>query len=183
MPRCPSSIAYYGSGNKLTLPLNSLSEKFMVGRAEEVLQYRESTDPRVSQVTTKWRWRAHEAVEQVESHLRHKVLVGAVAICRAGLDSSPTTHYNKAEGKDRQGLVQKEVRAGVKELHESQMVGLRQQGAWTKWEQTVEGRITWSEMWKAEPFHINFLFKSLYDVLPSPTNLLRNTGIHPQQLS
>lgn len=48
MPRSLSSIALYGKKNKLTLPINGLSEEFMVTRAREVLQYRDSKDPRVS---------------------------------------------------------------------------------------------------------------------------------------
>ena len=49
LPRSLSSIALYGNKNKLTLPINSLTEEFMVARAREVLQYRESKDPKVSQ--------------------------------------------------------------------------------------------------------------------------------------
>lgn len=62
-PRSLSSIALYGNKNKLTLPINSLSEKFMFARARrEALQYRESKDLRVSQasieVRTGRKWRA-----------------------------------------------------------------------------------------------------------------------------
>lgn len=140
MPRSLSSIALYGKKNKLTLPINGLSEEFMVTRAREVLQYRDSKDPRVSQasieVRTGRKWRAHEAVDQAKSRLRHKELVGPVAIGHAGLGSTPITHYNKLKGKERRDLVQKEVRVGIEEQRASQMVGLRQQGAWTRWVET-----------------------------------------------
>ncbi|KAJ8349798.1 hypothetical protein SKAU_G00249280 [Synaphobranchus kaupii] len=123
------------------------------------------------EVRTGRKWRAPEAVDQAESRLRHRVLVGSVAIGRAGLGSIPTTHYNRATGKERRDLVQKEVRAGVEELRASQMVGLRQQGAWTRWEEAIDRKISWSELWKADPFRIKFLIQSVYDVLPSPSNL------------
>ncbi|XP_031136520.1 uncharacterized protein LOC116036966, partial [Sander lucioperca] len=175
LPRSLSSIALYGNKNKLTLPINSLSEEFMVTRAREVLQYRESKDPRVSQagieVRTGRKWRAHEAVDHAESRLRHKEMVGSVAISRAGLGSTPTTHYNKLKGKERRDLVQKEVRAGVEEQRASQMVGLRQQGAWTRWEDAMERKISWAELWRAEPYRIKFLIQSVYDTLPIPSNL------------
>lgn len=161
MPRSLSSIALYGKKNKLTLPINSLSKEFMVTRAREVFQYRDSKDPRVSQagieVRTGRKWKAHEAVDRAESRLRHKELVGPVAIGRAGLGSTPIIHYNKLKGKERRDLAQKEVRAGIEEQRASQIVGLRQQGAWTRWEETMERKISWAELWRSEPYRITFL--------------------------
>lgn len=45
------------------------------------------------------------------------------------------------------------------------------QGAWTKWEHVAGRNTTWSDLWKAEPHHFNFMVRSVYDVLPSPANL------------
>ncbi|XP_030281784.1 uncharacterized protein LOC115586678 [Sparus aurata] len=175
LPRSLSSIALYGNKNKLTLPINSLTEEFMVTRAREVLQYRESKDLKVSQaaiaVRTGRKWRAQEAVDQAESRLHHKELVGSVATGRAGLGTTLTIHYNKLEGKERRNLVQREVRAGVEEQRASQSVRLRQQGAWTRWEEAMNRKISWPELRKAEPYRIKFLIQSVYDVLPSPSNL------------
>lgn len=64
---------------------------------------------------------------------------------------------SKAKGKERQDLIQKDMRAGVKGQRACQMVGLRQQGAWTRWEQAVDRKITSVELWKADPFCIRFL--------------------------
>lgn len=175
LPRSLSCIALYGNKNKLTLPFNSLSEEFKVARAREVLMYRESKDPKVSQagieVRTGRKWRAQEAVDQAVSRLRHKELVGAVVTGRSGLGSIPAIRYEKAKGKDRRYLVQKEVRAEVEEQRASVMVGLRQQGAWTRWEEAIERRISWGELWRAEPQRVRFLIQSVYDTLPSPSNL------------
>lgn len=70
LPRSLSSIALYGQNNKLKLPISSLNEEFMVTRTREVLQYRESCNPKVSQagikVRTGRKWRAAEAVEVAE---------------------------------------------------------------------------------------------------------------------
>ena len=51
-------------------------------------------------------------------------------------------------------------------------VELGSQGAWTKWD-LRKWKITWPEIWRLEPFHISFLPSSVYDTLPSPTNLHR----------
>lgn len=45
------------------------------------------------------------------------------------------------------------------------------QGAWTRWEHAEPYKFTWSELRRAEPFHITFPIQSVYDVFPSPANL------------
>ncbi|XP_071400827.1 uncharacterized protein [Centroberyx affinis] len=70
-----------------------------------------------------------------------------------------------------EGEVQEEVRAAVEEERSCRMVAMRQQGAWTRWENTIERKVTWAELWKAEPHQIKFLIQAVYDVLPSPSNL------------
>ncbi|XP_062387675.1 uncharacterized protein LOC134076569 [Sardina pilchardus] len=175
LPRSLSSIALYGCKNKLQLPFSSLSEEFMVTRAREVLLYRDSNDTKVSsagiEVRTGRKWKACEAVKLAERRLQHGELVGTVASGRAGLGSSPRPVYSKAQGKERRRLVQDEVRAGVEEGRSCRSVGMRQQGAWTRWDQALDRKITWAELWKAEPHRIRFLIQSVYDTLPSPSNL------------
>ncbi|XP_061747756.1 uncharacterized protein LOC133545995, partial [Nerophis ophidion] len=175
LPRSLSSIALYGHNNKLKLPISSLSEEFMVTRSRELLQYRESSDPKVAQawieVRTGRKWKAVEAVDVAEARLRQKVLVGTVAQGRSGLGSRRTPRYDKAQGKEKRSLILEEVRAGVEERRACQMAGMRQQGAWTRWEQASERKVTWTELWKAEPHRIKFLIQAVYDVLPSPSNL------------
>ncbi|KAL4001244.1 hypothetical protein ACER0C_006543 [Sarotherodon galilaeus] len=146
LPRSLSSIALYGYNNKLKLPFSSLSEEFMVSQSRELLQYREFSDPRVAlagiEVRTGRKWRAAEAVDIAVSRLQQRVLVGTVAQGRG----------SRARGKERRSLILEEVRAGVEETRASQMVQLRQQVAWTRWEQAVER-------------------KAVYDMLPSSSNL------------
>ena len=48
---------------------------------------------------------------------------------------------------------------------------MRQQGAWMKWEQAMERRVTWKDIWQWNPQRIKFLIQGVYDVLPSPSNL------------
>ncbi|KAK0140301.1 hypothetical protein N1851_022776 [Merluccius polli] len=47
-------------------------------------------------------------------------------------------------------------------------VGMKQQGAWIRWENVVERKVT--ELWKAK-LHHKCLIRAVYNVLPSPSNL------------
>ncbi|RXN24140.1 reverse transcriptase [Labeo rohita] len=175
LPKSLSCIALYGHTNKLQLLFSGLTEEFKVTRAREVLLYRDSSDTRVSsagiEVRTGRKWRAQEAVQLAEARLRHGVLVGSVAVGRAGLGCHKTPRYDRAQGRVRQQMIQGEVRAEVEEERRSKTVAMRQQGAWTNWEHALTRKITWSELWRSEPARLKFLIQSVYDVLPSPANL------------
>lgn len=163
LPRSLSSIALYGHSTKLHLPLSGLTEEFKVTRSREVMIYRDSSDAKVAAagilVKTRRKWQTQEAVARAEARLRHKTLVGIVATGRAG------------RGKERCSLIQDEIRAEVEEERYTKMAGMSKQGAWTRWEHADPRKVTWAELWKAEPFRIKFLVQSVYDVLPSPANL------------
>lgn len=120
--------------------------------AREVLLYRDSADTKVSsagvEVRTGWKWRTQDAVER--ARLQHCNLVSTVATGPAGLGSNPKPSYSKANGKEKQKLIQEEVHAEVEEAQFSRMVGMPKQGAWTKWEYTAGHKITWAEIWKVE---------------------------------
>ncbi|KAI4876462.1 hypothetical protein NFI96_002536 [Prochilodus magdalenae] len=48
---------------------------------------------------------------------------------------------------------------------------MRQQGASMRWEGALERKLTWNDIWKAEPQRIKFMIQAVYDVLPSLANL------------
>ncbi|XP_070689483.1 uncharacterized protein [Pempheris klunzingeri] len=175
LPRSLSSIALYGHSTKLHLPLSGLSEEFKVTRSREVMMYRDSADAKVASagivVKTGRMWQAQEAVSRAEAQLRHKSLVGTVAMGRAGLGSFPRPRYDRTCGKEKRQLVQDEIRAEVEEQRCCKMVGMSKQGAWTRWEHVEPRKLTWAELWRAEPLRTKFLIQSVYDVLPSPANL------------
>ena len=108
---------------------------------------------------------------ECEERLRHKDILGSIAKGRVGLGFFPSTHTISAKGKERHHLILEEVREGVEEGRYSKMIGLSQQGAWTRWEDVEKKRVTWSDCWRPDFNEIWFLIKSVYDVLPSPTNL------------
>lgn len=167
MPKSLSSIALYEHHNKLQLPFKSLEGEFKVTRTREVLQYRDSRDQKVAkpgfQARTGRKCKAEEAVQEAEARLRHRRLVGVVTQGRAGLGSFQAPHVNLSRRKKRNSFVQEEVRS-------CRAVGMKQQGAWTRWEK-IDRKVTWMELWKAEPHRIKFLILSVYNVMPSPSNL------------
>ncbi|KAK7901244.1 hypothetical protein WMY93_018013 [Mugilogobius chulae] len=177
LPKSISNIALYGNTCKLKLPFKSIEEEFKVMRAREVLQYRESSDPKVAgakvAVRTGRKWRAEEAVEEAEGRLRHKMVMGAVAKGKAGLGLLNVPRFDKAQGKERRHLIQEEIRAEAEEERKVRAITMKQQGAWTKWEQAKVRKVTWNDLWKTHPHNIKFLIGAVYDVLPSPCNLHR----------
>lgn len=174
LPRSLTSAALYGTSNTLQLPFSGLTEEFKVAHTREALQYRDSRDCKVSsagiEVRTGRKWKAEKAVE-VESCLRQKTLVGILATGRADLGYFPKTQVSKARGKERHQLLQEKVLAGVEEEQVSRAVGLQQQGAWTRWESTLQRKVTWSNIMQADFHRVRFLVQAVYDALPSSANL------------
>ncbi|XP_015234767.1 PREDICTED: uncharacterized protein LOC107087608 [Cyprinodon variegatus] len=153
----------------LAVDKSGLPGKF---KAREVLLYRDSTDGKVSsagiEVRTGRKWLAKYAVERA---CVTAPMVGTVAKGRAGLGSNLKPCYSRVTGKDRRKLIQEEVQAEVEEACFSSVVGMSKQEAWTKWEHVSSRKITWTDVWRAEPHHFRFLVQAVYDVFPNPSNL------------
>lgn len=79
--------------------------------------------------------------------------------------------HKELKGKEKRSRIQEEVRAAVEEGRTSRAAGMGQQGDWTRWEQAMDRKVTWTELWQSEPHRITFLIWAVYDVLPSPANL------------
>ena len=175
VPRSFTSIGLYSSGSKLQMPLTAVTEEFKVTKARQVMTLRDSKDEKVSKagikVRTGRKWTAEAAVEQAESRLRHKDIVGTVAMGRLGIGNLERPNWEKASTRERREMVQKEVRAAEEESRQTKAVGMKQQGAWTRWEEALPKKLSWGDIWKMDQHKISFLLKSVYDVLPSPTNL------------
>ena len=64
------------------------------------------------------------------------------------------------------------TRKGEEEERPVKAVGMAKQGAWTRWEGVTELKISWEDLWKVEPERMQFMLKSTYDLLPTPSNLV-----------
>lgn len=59
--------------------------------------------------------------------------------------------HKELKGKEKRSRIQEEVRAAVEEGRTSREAGMGQQGAWTRWEQVMDRKVTWTELWQSEP--------------------------------
>ena len=71
---------------------------------------------------TGWKWKAEIAVENAESALRMKEVIGIVANGKAGLGLHPKRWWSKESMAHRRKMISEEIHH------------LEEQGAWTKWE-------------------------------------------------
>ncbi|KAJ8017190.1 hypothetical protein DPEC_G00015180 [Dallia pectoralis] len=138
---------------------------------------RDSNDQAVRQanivVKSGRKWKASGALRESEERLRHGDIMGTVTQGRLGLGVITRASWKEARAKERKGMVQKEIRAVEEESRHARAVAMKQQGSWTRWE-GVRGRfLSWKDFWNMEGHRIKFLLSSVYDVLPTPTNLQR----------
>jgi hypothetical protein len=175
VPRSFSSIGLYSTGSKLQLPLKGLTEEYKATKVRAVLMLRDSIDKKISEagieVRTGRKWKASEAVAEAESRLKHQDIVGTVTQGRLGLGCIPKMRWKNASTKERRYLVQKEIKERVEEDRQTKAVAMKKQGSWLHWESSMSRKLTWNDIWMMESSRISFLLRSVYDVLPSPTNL------------
>lgn len=111
-----------------------------------------------------------QAVEQAESSLKLQDIVGTTNKGREGLGTSYKQRWRDSDKVVRRSMVQTELRRAEDETRSSRSVQLGSQGNWMKWN-LPERKLTWQELWRYEPLQLSFLLRSVYDLLPSPTNL------------
>ncbi|VDI00806.1 Hypothetical predicted protein [Mytilus galloprovincialis] len=174
VPPSFTTVGLYSRTAKLQLPLTSLVEEFKVSKSRIVMTLKESRDDKVRtagvQVRIGRKWSASKAVSEAESRLRHKDIIGTVAVGRQGLGTSKSCYWKNANTQERRGLVQREIQSREEENRQAKTVELGSQGAWSRWE--LEQRsLTWSDIWRYPQYQLQFLLRSVYDVLPTPTNL------------
>lgn len=114
-----------------------------------------------SEVKTGWKWKVAEAVSSAESRLRHRVLVGKVASGKAGLAVVQHLAMTRHRGR---GACSSGKSANQQDVWNAESGSLDKMGA---------GSELQTEQWKAEPHRVRFLIQTVYDELPSPSNLFR----------
>jgi hypothetical protein len=176
VPPSFSSIGLYGRSNQLQLPISSVMEEYKVSKARMVVTLKDSKDEMIRkagiETRTGRKWSASRAVQQAESRLRHKDIVGTTAVGRQGLGTTSTQRWSTASDVEKRKMIQNEIRLSEEETRKARAVELGLQGAWTRWS-TTERKLTWADLWQYEPLRLSFLLRSVYDLLPSPANLHR----------
>ena len=122
-------------------------------------------------VITNRKWKAKIAVENVESTLKMKEIVGTVANGRAGLGLHPHRWWSKGSTINKRKMVSEEIHHLEDVTCIATAIGQRKQGTWTKWESLKDRAITWSDLKHMETQKLSFLIKAVFNVLPTPVNL------------
>ncbi|XP_060589959.1 uncharacterized protein LOC132745154 [Ruditapes philippinarum] len=156
------------------MPFNSLVEEYKVAKARLLLTLRDSSDEKISgagiEVRTGRKWSVKQAIDQAESSLNLQDIVGTTNKGREGLGIRFKQRWRDSDKVERRSMVQTELRRAEDETRSSRSVQLGSQGSWMKWN-LPERQLTWQELWSYEPLQLSFLLRSVYDLLPSPTNL------------
>ena len=107
---------------------------------------RDSRDPLVKNaqpsVITGRKWKAKIAVENAESALRMKEIIGTVANGKTGLRLHPQRWWSKESTANRRKMESEEIHHLEEVWRFATAVGQRKQDAWTKWENSKDRAVT-----------------------------------------
>ena len=175
LPNSLTNVALYSSSMMLKLLTLSLVEEFKLGKAQLFQMLRDFQDPLVKNVQpsiiTGQKWKAKRAVENAESALKMKEIVGSGAYGRAGLGLSPECWWPKESTINKRKIVLEEIHHLEEVRCIDTAAAQRKQGAWTKWESVKDRSVTWGNLKHMEHKKLSFLIKAVYDILPTPVNL------------
>ncbi len=175
LPHCFSDRGLFGK-NALQLPLKSINLGYKQEKTRLVFELKESRDEAVKSagvtIRTGRRWRAQQEVDQAVNRLQHKEIMGRVQHSRAGLGwGEPVQFWSKATREQRKSMVVEEVSRVEQDRYLIKAVSQCKQGAWTRWEDTINRVITWADIWRTPQSRLSFLVRAAYDTLPCPRNL------------
>ena len=153
VPNSLTNVTLYSSSTKTKLPTLLLVEEYELGKARLFQMLRDSRDPlgknAQPSVITGWKWKAKIAVENAESALRLKEIIGTVANGKAGLGLHPQRWWSKESTANRRKIVSEEIH----HLEEVRRFATKDKGngAWTKWKNAKDRAVTWRDIKHMEP--------------------------------
>ncbi|CAC5418540.1 unnamed protein product [Mytilus coruscus] len=126
VPPSFTAIGLYSRSSQLQLPLTSTLEEYKVSKSRLVMTLRDSKDSKISkarmQTRTGRKWSARTAVDQAESILHHKDIVGNTCTGRQGLGMTHFQQWSKATQKEKSSMVQSEIRTVEEEQRRAKAV-------------------------------------------------------------
>ena len=178
LPNMITTCALYKNGGPLELPIPSIAELYKCGKVRTTLMLQQSNDEVIRsnppELKTGRKWRAIEETEKFISILEHGDIVGATQTNTSGLGSTQFKSFKDMTKKERTISVVNQVAKEEKNARFLKLVQCSQQGQCVSWQdKAVDRVIKWSDFWKWDPARISFLIRSVYDMLPSPANLVR----------
>ena len=146
VPNSLTNVVLYSSSIKLKLPTLSLVEEYKLGKARLFQMLRDSRDPLIknalSSVITGRKWKAKIAVENAESALRMKEIIGTVENEKEGLGLHTQRWRSKESTANKRKMVSEEIHHLEEVRRFATAVRQRKQGAWTKWEGAKDRAVT-----------------------------------------
>ena len=175
--RTISPLALYSKHSPCPLPLTSLTSLFKTTKASSLLQLRASKDPLISasvpELDTGKKWKVSEAVQDADSVLHFRKILGHTQTGKAGLSLMPNQQIPDKGSKE----YRKALSDTVAQTHDQQVLateeGKKLQNSWTEWTNFVRNDLTWKCIWAYGPNLVQFCVQSSFNTLPSPNNLLR----------
>ena len=171
-----TAVGLYSRTTELQLPISSVVEEFKVSKCRLIglMTISDSRDSKVReagiQTGTGRKWFVDSTVLDAESMLVLKDIIGNTCSGRQRLGMAHFQQWSKASEEERRKMEQREVRMSEEEHRKAKAVDLSKQGAWTKWN-LPETKVSWTELWRMEPVRISLMLRSVYDALPSLSNL------------
>ena len=175
VPKSFSSVGLFSTSSKLQLPLKAVTDEYKKTKARQIMLLEASRDQCVRQagvqIDAGRKWKASNAIEEAKQRLRHKDIVGTVSHGRQGLGTAPRQSWQQADAADRRQLVQSEIAEKQEEQRVARAASMSNQGSWLNWQNVQGKKLSWNEIRAMEPYRISFLLRSVYDLLPTPSNL------------
>ena len=173
LPRSLSTACMYTRSGRLQLPYSELSEEVKAAKARVYTAYEESEDPCVqgAKLIVDGGRKADTpgSVKDAKSRLYMKDIVGIPNKGREGLGMNPRKYFGSSTKKERRTMVVDTVREAEEDRRRVKMASLGKQGAHTRWE-VPEKKLSHREIISTSETSLKFLVKSVYDLLPTPSN-------------
>ena len=172
-----SSLALYSKDSPCPLPFTSLSSLYKTSKTSSYLQLRDSKDTIVASsvptVATGHKWQVSDAVQDAESILHFKKILGHTQTGKAGFGYTPIQQIPGKGTKE----YRKAVSDTVSQTHDKAMIACQEgktlQLNCTTWSNYVRNDLTWKCMWAYGPQLLRFCVQSCFNTLPSPDNIVR----------
>ena len=173
LPKSLSTACLYTRSGKLQLPYTELSEEVKAAKARVYTTFEESEDPcvRGAKVKVDGGRKADTpgSVKDAKLRLRMKEIVGIPNKGKEGLGLNPRKYYGSSTKEERRTMVIDTVREAEEDRRRVKMASLAKQGAHTRWE-VPEKKLSHREIISTSETSLKFLVKSVYDLLPTPSN-------------
>lgn len=173
IPKSLSTDILYSSSSKLQLPYAAVSEEVKAAKARLLSTYQQSKDECIKNadinVDAGRKWNIRQEVEEAKSRLYLQEIAGIANVGREGIGMTHRQYYSTSNERERRKLIVQQVREKEEETRRFKIATLSKQAASSRWE-VPERKLSHREIINTSEISLQFLIKSVYDLLPTPAN-------------